>query len=333
MNKISVIVPVWNAELFLRMALDSVIVAAEHLSQELECVCVDDGSTDSSGKILDGYAACSHEKLQLKVIHKENGGEGSARNAALEIVTGEWITCLDADDVYAPNAILLAEKAIEQNPAADIISFRMKRFRDGESPMFGDNDGRNSKMHVFDTTQELKYGVFGDVGVCATFFRRKTFLPLRFCSLPLGADRVYVAECLTFANRVVLSDAVIYANRRRPDSMSGRNWNLRKNNSMIDRCCQTIDILQSSGKRVSSQDIVDAAWLWLADAPASIGQIARADRKMAWQHWICSLRKWNFCMLPKRFKLARWLLLRVSASYVFLRFLAKLCNFVGLTRG
>lgn len=332
MNKISVIVPVWNAESFLRTTLDSVAAATEHLTGGIECICVDDGSTDSSGKILDEYAARSYGKLQMKVIHKGNGGEGSARNAALEIATGIWLTCLDADDVYAPDAFLRAEEAIERNPAADIISFRMRRFRDNESPTFG-NGNPNSRMRVYDTTQNLEYGVFGGVGVCATLFRRKTFSRVAFCSLPLGADRVYVAQCLVLANQVVLSDTVIYANRRRPDSMSGRNWNIRKNNSMIDRCCRTIDILQGSGKRIDSRDVADAAWLWLADAPKSIGQIAKADRKAAWEHWITSLRTWDSQVLPKRFKAARWLILRVSWSCRLSRLVAGLCHFVGLTRG
>ena len=77
--KISVIVPVYNAERYVRYAIDSVLAGAGRLADrdEVELLCVDDGSTDSSGRILDDYSA--HDG-RVRVFHKPNGGEGSARN-------------------------------------------------------------------------------------------------------------------------------------------------------------------------------------------------------------------------------------------------------------
>lgn len=90
--KISVIVPVYNVERYLRKCLDSII--AQTFS-DWECICVDDGSPDNSGKILDEYAA---KDKRFVIIHKENGGVSSARNAGLDMARGEYITFCDSDD-------------------------------------------------------------------------------------------------------------------------------------------------------------------------------------------------------------------------------------------
>lgn len=95
MAKISIIIPVYKVEQYLPECLDSVI---NQTYKNLEIICVDDGSPDNSGKILDEYASKDN---RIKVIHKENGGVSSARNAGLDIATGDWISFVDADDYIA----------------------------------------------------------------------------------------------------------------------------------------------------------------------------------------------------------------------------------------
>lgn len=91
--KISVIVPVYNTEKYLRKCLDSLVFQA---LQGVEIVAVDDGSKDSSGAILDEYKEKYPDRFQ--VIHKENGGQASARNLAIPLCRGEYIGFLDSDD-------------------------------------------------------------------------------------------------------------------------------------------------------------------------------------------------------------------------------------------
>lgn len=90
--KISIIVPVYNVEKYLRRCLDSIVAQT---FTDWECICVDDGSPDGSGKILDEYAA---KDKRFVIIHKENGGVSSARNAGLDIARGEYVTFCDSDD-------------------------------------------------------------------------------------------------------------------------------------------------------------------------------------------------------------------------------------------
>lgn len=90
--KISVIVPVYNVEKYIRRCLDSI---REQSFSDFECILIDDGTRDSSGKICDEYA---EKDSRFTVIHKKNGGVSSARNAGLDKARGEYISFIDPDD-------------------------------------------------------------------------------------------------------------------------------------------------------------------------------------------------------------------------------------------
>ena len=92
MNKISIIIPVYNVEKYLDECINS-IVFQEY--RNLEIVLVDDGSPDKSPQICDEWA---QKDSRIKVIHKENGGVSSARNIGLQHASGDYITMLDSDD-------------------------------------------------------------------------------------------------------------------------------------------------------------------------------------------------------------------------------------------
>lgn len=116
--KISVILTAYNAADYLRAALDS-ILAQEH--KDWEAICVDDGSTDESGLILDEYAA---RDLRIKVIHQANKGLSAARNAGLALADGDYITFCDADDVISQYWFLNAAKLIEES-LPDLLRARL----------------------------------------------------------------------------------------------------------------------------------------------------------------------------------------------------------------
>ena len=110
MSKISVIVPVYNVEKFIKRCLDSII---NQTTKDLEIILVNDGSTDNSGKICDEYAKLDN---RITVIHKENGGISSARNIGLDVATGEWIAFVDSDDYIEKDMYeVLYKTAIEKN--------------------------------------------------------------------------------------------------------------------------------------------------------------------------------------------------------------------------
>ena len=119
--KISIIIPMWGVEKYLRRCLDSV---QNQTFKEWQAICVDDGSPDKSGEIAEEYAA--HDK-RFVVVHKENGGLSDARNAGMPYADGDYIMYLDSDDFIHPQTMEIAYRAIKDNKS-DIASFSYDRF-------------------------------------------------------------------------------------------------------------------------------------------------------------------------------------------------------------
>ena len=118
---VSIIVPVYNVEQYLRRCIESLLSQTYH---NFELILVDDGSTDSSGAICDEYALADE---RIHVIHKPNGGVSSARNAGIDAVKGEYILFVDSDDRVEPqhisNMIPLEDE--------DLVRAGFKRMKNG----------------------------------------------------------------------------------------------------------------------------------------------------------------------------------------------------------
>ena len=112
---ISVIVPIYNAEKFLHYCIDSIL---NQSFVDFEILLVNDGSTDNSGKISDKYA---EKDTRVKVIHKQNGGVSSARNAGIEAAQGEYICFVDSDDYLESNYLKELIETTKKYPDFDNV--------------------------------------------------------------------------------------------------------------------------------------------------------------------------------------------------------------------
>ncbi len=123
----SVVVPVYNVEKYLCECVDSIL---SQTFTDFELILVDDGSKDSSGEICDEYA---QKDSRVKVIHKENGGQSTARNTGIKAANGQYAIFIDSDDLYCDNHFFEDIKNIStDNP--DIIVFRYcKYYEDGKT--------------------------------------------------------------------------------------------------------------------------------------------------------------------------------------------------------
>ena len=124
--KISVIVPVYNAEKFLNQCLESII---NQTFKDFELLLIDDGSTDSSGRICDEYA---EKDSRIKVVHQRNQGQAVARNKGLDMACGEWIAMIDSDDYIKTDMFEKLLTAAEKENA-DMCSCNFFSF-DNETP-------------------------------------------------------------------------------------------------------------------------------------------------------------------------------------------------------
>ena len=245
---------------------------------------MDDGSTDETGRLLDEIAAeAASPDLSIRVIHKPNGGEGSARNAGVAVATGGWVTFLDADDLWLSNILASFAGACERNPDAEIVSFGLTWFEDGTPPPNGEDEPSSSRP--FDIAREIPSDVAFAVGIAPTFFRRELVQGLRFNALPLGADRVYVAQCLVRASHVVVSDVKVYAYRRRSGSMSSLRWDARKVESLIDYASESIRIFAESEKKVGREWRKYLANVLLKVAKRHLRSLPESDRVRLLPRW------------------------------------------------
>ena len=123
---ISIIIPVYNVEKFLPQCLDSLV---NQTYRDIEIICVNDGSTDGSMEILQGYA---EKDERIKIISRENRGVSESRNEGIEHASGEWLMFVDSDDWLEPNC---CERIMSRNEDDDLIIFSyIREFKTTSAP-------------------------------------------------------------------------------------------------------------------------------------------------------------------------------------------------------
>ena len=118
-DKVSIIVALYNSEKFIVKLVDSII---NQTYKNIEIILVDDGSPDNCGKICDDYAK---KDSRIKVIHKKNGGVSSARNAGIDIMTGDYMTIVDGDDWLSSDFVEYMMKLIKVNNSDMAFSYNL----------------------------------------------------------------------------------------------------------------------------------------------------------------------------------------------------------------
>ena len=118
---ISVIVPVYNVEKYLEECLDSILTQT---FKDIEIICIDDGSTDSSGKILDDY---KEKDERIIVVHDTNHGLGHVRNTGIDMARGKYVCFLDSDDYMEPDTLKNRYETAEKNNC-DLVIDNMDKF-------------------------------------------------------------------------------------------------------------------------------------------------------------------------------------------------------------
>lgn len=209
-SKVSIIVPIYNAERYLERCLESIL---GQTLKELELILVDDGSADGSGNICDDFAL---KDGRITVIHKKNGGVSSARNAGMKVATGEYIGFADADDWCAETMYQsLYDEAAET--AADLALCNYCCVNGGkikEKPELAGimpaNDVRNELMGRILSVNGTRIS-----GTCCRIIVRKEWITanrIRFQeNYRAYEDLLFTQQCLDKANKVsVIQDCYYY---------------------------------------------------------------------------------------------------------------------------
>lgn len=212
----SIIVPVYNVATYLRDCLESVL---GQTFEGWECICVDDGSTDGSGAILDEYTA---RDVRFKVVHQPNGGVSSARNVGMELATGDWLTFLDGDDMYAARWLETAKKLIDET-RPDLLRMGRTMFK-GVPPKTIDERFEYSVLDDAKSIGDWGWNTLVDNGFAWELFqRREDALRYKFpVGVTLSEDELRSLRILKDVQRVCVSGYPGYLYRGRKGSAVSR---------------------------------------------------------------------------------------------------------------
>ncbi|MCI8725462.1 MAG: glycosyltransferase [Hungatella sp.] len=209
---ITVIVPVYNVEKYLDKCVESVI---GQTYRALEIILVDDGSIDRSGIMCDYW---KKKDGRIHVVHKENGGLSSARNAALDICHGDYVLFVDSDDYLDQCAVeIMLDDALKAD--ADIVEVSFCN-------IYGDRQYVKSKgleMKIMNTLEAIKYDLGaqgGAVSSCAKLFRKDIFLTYRFAEGRLHEDHYSIVDILSKAGTIAIEPRPLYYYMHRRESIT-----------------------------------------------------------------------------------------------------------------
>ncbi len=215
MPQISIIIPVYNIERYISVCITGIL---NQTYRDFELILVDDGSTDSSGKICDEF---SKKDNRIRVIHKKNGGASDARNCGIDIATGEWIMFFDSDDCFEDNIVqILYDTAQKENADMAVCSI----------DLFNDNnfDNRYIPEHFAVTPGTLSGEDILSAGrvptiyvtPCCKIFKKSLFENLRYTVGRICEDELIIHHILHGCKKIVVISDILYHYRQIPNSVS-----------------------------------------------------------------------------------------------------------------
>lgn len=211
--KISVIVPVYNVEKYLKQCLDSIV---NQTYKNLEIIIVNDGTKDNSMKIVEEYL----QDKRIKVINKENGGLSSARNIGIKEATGDYISFIDSDDYISLN---MYEDLVKNINGEDIIIFNYSRLDDKTKKIVKNKYIKNNKMIILD--KKLNYLYSRIELVCWNKIYKATFIKekkINFLEI-VNEDVFWNIEVFYSAESVkILNQDYYYYRINRSDSITAK---------------------------------------------------------------------------------------------------------------
>lgn len=257
MPRITVIIPIYNAESILRRCLDSILAQT---FTDFECLLIDDGSKDRSGEICDEYA---RKDSRVKVFHKENGGVSSARNVGLDNARGEWVTFVDSDDWTGERLLSNLISHTNNNPNVElVISFSEYIFNNGHR-----EENYNARMVDKANFQILfsEYDMSWHTGPWAKLYCKQVIdsRNLRFSeNMNIGEDAVFFYSYLSQIDGLYVSSDTDYKyNVDTEGSLTKRVFSLKSEMSGCHRIIEAVDNLLNNGNKWEEKAVNSLCWL------------------------------------------------------------------------
>ena len=221
---ISVIIPIYNVEAYLKRCVDSVI---NQTYKNLEIILVDDGSPDNCPQICDDYAK---QDSRVKVVHKENGGLSDARNAGLKIAKGEYISFIDSDDwINLEMFKRMVEVAIDKN--ADIVECNVYNAYDSyiekyNTDQYDEYIDNYSIIEAYIKDYKIKTVVWNKI------YKKELLNGIEFALGKYNEDEFFTYQVLAKARSYVHLEDYYYNYYQREGSIMGSSFSLKKLDSL-----------------------------------------------------------------------------------------------------
>ncbi len=229
---ISVIVPIYNVEKYIKKCVDSII---KQTYKNIEIILVDDGSPDECGKICDEY---SIKDSRIIVVHKANGGLSDARNVGIDKANGKYICFIDSDDYIDDNYIELLYNAIKENNV-EISQCGIKKITEDEVFIenigYKENNVKNSKQML----KDLYITNWENIVVWNKMYLRELFNDIRFPKGKIHEDEYTTYKILYKVNNVAIINDFLYNYRQNEKSIMGKTFNIKR-----------LDILEGLKQRI-----------------------------------------------------------------------------------
>ena len=224
---ISIVVPVYNVEKYLKKCIDSII---NQTYENLEIILVDDGSTDNSKKICDEYILKDN---RIKVIHKENGGLSDARNVGVDKAKGEYIVFIDSDDWIDEKMIEILYYIIKKNNSDISICDYFLAYNEEEQ-----NQKEEIQFYQFNNIEALKKLYDENLNIimtitCCKLFKKILFSDIKFPKGKIHEDEFTTYKLLYKSKKISYTNEKMYYYRQREDSITHRKFSI-KNLDAVD---------------------------------------------------------------------------------------------------
>lgn len=222
-NIISIIVPIYNVEKYLKKCIDSI---RNQTYTHLEIILVDDGSPDNCPKICDEYARIDP---RIKVIHKKNGGLSDARNAGIEIMEGEYVAFIDSDDWLDPDWCELLQHTLVEHNADMCLSGIVREFeaKENTAPVlvtddYGDMPFCESNVDMMRRFLRTSWVAWDKL------YRAELFKNLRFPINEINEDEAIALKLLDITKRVAITNKSFYHYLERQNSITTTTFSEKK---------------------------------------------------------------------------------------------------------
>lgn len=223
--KFSILVPVYNVEQYLEQCVESLL--DQTYKGEYEIILVDDGSTDSSGKICDRYAENYSDKI--KVVHKKNEGLVSARQAGIEVATGEYSLFVDSDDFVELNLLETVSDCINRNDNPDMVIYSFRYYSNGKKTERKTTLATNETVFTRDNKKEIYEALISTTFITSLWTKalKTEILKTDPTDYSLYYDKNMAEDWFRSIHLLTIAEKIVYTNRHL--------YNYRTNEESISR--------------------------------------------------------------------------------------------------